>query len=44
MVQALLDLQLPSPGLKDAPVLDLMYSHFQPTLAASRAANSTCAT
>jgi hypothetical protein len=35
---------LPSPGLKDAPVLDLMCSHFVLTLAApSRVASSMCA-
>ena len=37
MVKRSLDLQvLPSPGLKDAPVLDLMCSHFVLTLAAKQ--------
>jgi SpoVK/Ycf46/Vps4 family AAA+-type ATPase len=39
MVKRSLDLQvLPSPGLKDAPVLDLMCSHFVLTLAAKQGA------
>ena len=37
MAKRTLDLQLlPSPGLKDAPVLDLMCSHFVLTLAAKQ--------
>ena len=37
MVKRSVDLQvLPSPGLKDAPVLDLMCSHFVLTLAAKQ--------
>jgi SpoVK/Ycf46/Vps4 family AAA+-type ATPase len=39
LAKRLLDLQvLPSPGLKDAPVLDLMCSHFVLTLAAKQGA------
>ncbi|MDO8278573.1 MAG: ATP-binding protein [Burkholderiaceae bacterium] len=39
MVKRSMDLQvLPSPGLKDAPVLDLMCSHFVLTLAAKQGA------
>ena len=39
MAKRSLDLQLlPSPGLKDAPVLDLMCSHFVLTLAAKQGA------
>lgn len=38
MAKRLLDQVLPSPGLKDAPVLDLMCSHFVLTLAAKQGA------
>ena len=36
MVKRSVELQLPSPGLKEAPVLDLMCSHFVLTLAAKQ--------